>query len=164
MLFGRNDPFQALFELQRALDSRFRSNWLGGSTAGQGAYPPVNVFQKGEDFVAVVEAPGRDRDPPRAIVGIPEQARAAAPAEAALRARRCVVIPLERGLGEQFELRPGDRGIGRDMTVGTAAILAMADYDVAAGPGNSVAHAAAQAAAGVDFLRPRIHWTLPRPA
>lgn len=58
MLFGRNDPFQALFELQRALDSRFRSNWLAGSTAGQGAYPPVNVFQKDEDFVAVVELAG----------------------------------------------------------------------------------------------------------
>ena len=52
------DPFEALFALQRALDARLESDWLGDSTAGMGSYPPINVFQKGDDFVAVVELPG----------------------------------------------------------------------------------------------------------
>ena len=52
------DPFEALFALQRALDARLESDWMGDSTAGMGSYPPINVFQKGDDFVAVVELPG----------------------------------------------------------------------------------------------------------
>ena len=53
-----NDPFEALFALQRALDARHESDWMGESTAGIGSYPPINIFQKGDDFVAVVELPG----------------------------------------------------------------------------------------------------------
>jgi HSP20 family protein len=52
------DPFDALFALQRALDARRTSDWMAGSTAGIGPFPPVNVFQKGDDLVAVVELPG----------------------------------------------------------------------------------------------------------
>ena len=44
------DPFEALFALQRALDARLESDWLGDSTAGMGSYPPINIFQKGDDF------------------------------------------------------------------------------------------------------------------
>lgn len=62
MLYSRTDPFQALFDLQRAMDSRLRSDWLRSSTSGHGAYPPVNVFQKGDDFIAVVEIPGVSKD------------------------------------------------------------------------------------------------------
>jgi len=58
MLFARSDPFQALFDLQSALDSSLRSDWLGGTTAGTGSFPPINMFQKGDDFVAVIELPG----------------------------------------------------------------------------------------------------------
>jgi HSP20 family protein len=53
-----NDPFDALFALQRALDARHDSDWMGESTAGIGSYPPMNIFQKGDDFVAIVELPG----------------------------------------------------------------------------------------------------------
>jgi HSP20 family protein len=52
------DPFDALFGLQRALDAQISSGWMSGGTAGGGAFPPINVFQKGDDFVAVVELPG----------------------------------------------------------------------------------------------------------
>ena len=52
------DPFEALFALQRALDARLESDWMGESTAGVGSYPPMNIFQKGDDFVVVVELPG----------------------------------------------------------------------------------------------------------
>ncbi len=52
------DPFDALFAFQRALDSRLASDWMGSTTAGSGSYPPINVFQQGEDLVAIVEIPG----------------------------------------------------------------------------------------------------------
>ena len=61
MTFTYTDPFEALFSLQRALDAHLESNWLGASTAGAGAFPPINVFQKGDDFVAIVELPGVDK-------------------------------------------------------------------------------------------------------
>jgi HSP20 family protein len=56
------DPFDALFALQRALESRLASDWMGATTTGRGTYPPVNIFQQGDDFVAVVELPGVDRN------------------------------------------------------------------------------------------------------
>ena len=58
MIANYNDPFEALFALQRALDARHDSDWMGESTAGIGSYPPMNIFQKGDDFVAIVELPG----------------------------------------------------------------------------------------------------------
>ena len=51
-------PLDALFELQRALDSRLDSEWLRGATAGSGAFPPINVFQQGDNLVAIVELAG----------------------------------------------------------------------------------------------------------
>jgi HSP20 family protein len=55
------DPFAAVLSLQRSLESRLASDWMGGSTAGVGAYPPVNIFQQGEEFVVVIELPGIDK-------------------------------------------------------------------------------------------------------
>ena len=52
------DPLHALLSLQRALDRSFDSDWLRGSTTGMGTFPPINIFQQGEDFVALVELPG----------------------------------------------------------------------------------------------------------
>ena len=51
-------PLDALFELQRALESRQGGDWLQGATAGTGAFPPINVFQQGDSLVAIVELPG----------------------------------------------------------------------------------------------------------
>ncbi len=56
MLLSLADPFDGLFRLQRELEARLASDWLG--TGGTGAFPPINVFQQGHDFVAVVELPG----------------------------------------------------------------------------------------------------------
>jgi HSP20 family protein len=58
---GFVDPFAAISALQRALDSRFESDWIGRSTVGFGSYPPINVFQQNGDFVAVIELPGMDK-------------------------------------------------------------------------------------------------------
>lgn len=54
-------PLDALFDLQRALEARLDSNWLGGSTAGTGAFPTINVFQQGDNLLAVLEVPGVDK-------------------------------------------------------------------------------------------------------
>jgi HSP20 family protein len=58
MIAGLADPFEALFRLQRELEGRRASDWLEDATSGMGAYPPINVFQQGHDFVAIVELPG----------------------------------------------------------------------------------------------------------
>ena len=58
MLSGYSDPFTALLALQRALEARHESNWMGGSTTAVGTYPPINIFQQGDNFVAVIELPG----------------------------------------------------------------------------------------------------------
>jgi HSP20 family protein len=56
MLFP--DPFETLFNLQQALDAFRSSDWLDSSLSGTGAYPPINIFRKGDDFVAIAEVPG----------------------------------------------------------------------------------------------------------
>ena len=61
MLTSFNSPFDAMVALQRALDAQLESDWFGSGTAGTGAFPPLNVFQQGDDFVAIVELPGVDK-------------------------------------------------------------------------------------------------------
>jgi HSP20 family protein len=56
------DPFDALFRIQNALDQQRESDWLDDVTAGSGAFPPVNIFQRGSDFVAIIEIPGVSKD------------------------------------------------------------------------------------------------------
>jgi len=62
MLTTFADPFDSLFRLQRELEARLASDWLDGATAGVGAFPPINVFQQGHDFVALIEMPGVSKD------------------------------------------------------------------------------------------------------
>ncbi|MGD9884166.1 MAG: Hsp20/alpha crystallin family protein [Reyranella sp.] len=52
------DPFDALSQFQRALDQLRSSSWLAASPSGGGAYPPLNVFRKGDDIIIVAEVPG----------------------------------------------------------------------------------------------------------
>jgi HSP20 family protein len=58
MIMRYADPFDTLFAFQQALENRQLSDWLGSSTAGMGSYPPINVFQQGDDLVAIIELPG----------------------------------------------------------------------------------------------------------
>ena len=58
MISSVTGPIDALFRLQRELEGRRASDWLDDTTSGPGAYPPINVFQQGHDFVAIVELPG----------------------------------------------------------------------------------------------------------
>jgi HSP20 family protein len=52
------DPFDALSSFQQALDAYRTSGWLDSSVSGGGAYPPVNVFRKGDDFIIIAELAG----------------------------------------------------------------------------------------------------------
>jgi HSP20 family protein len=56
------DPFDALFNLQRALDAQLASEWLRDATTSRGPFPPINVFEQGHDILAIVELPGVDKD------------------------------------------------------------------------------------------------------
>jgi HSP20 family protein len=62
MLTSFSDPFETLLAIQRALESRRQSDWMGPGTTGFGSFPPINIFQQGYDFVAVVELPGVNKD------------------------------------------------------------------------------------------------------
>jgi HSP20 family protein len=62
MMTTFSDPFEALFAIQRALDARKESDWMGSRTTGMGSFPPINIFQQGDDFVAIVELPGVDKN------------------------------------------------------------------------------------------------------
>ena len=60
-MIGSSNALDALFDFQRALDSRLESDWLRGATAGTGAFPPINVFQQGDNLVAIIELAGVDK-------------------------------------------------------------------------------------------------------
>jgi HSP20 family protein len=62
MVMGYSDPFETLFAFQCALENRLSSDWLGSTTASMGTYPPVNVFQQGDNLVAIVELPGVNKE------------------------------------------------------------------------------------------------------
>ena len=53
-----SDPFDSLFQFQETLDALRASNWLESTTSGGGAYPPLNIFRKGDDIVILTEVPG----------------------------------------------------------------------------------------------------------
>ena len=53
-----SDPFDALFQFQRAVDALRSSDWLGASPSGGGSYPPLNIFRKGDDVIVLTEVPG----------------------------------------------------------------------------------------------------------
>jgi len=52
------DPFGTLLEFQQAVDALRTSGWLDRSVSSGGAFPPLNVFRKGDDIVIVTELPG----------------------------------------------------------------------------------------------------------
>jgi len=53
-----SNPFDTLLGLQQALDTFRTSGWLDTGPSGSGAYPPINVFRRGEDVAIVAEVPG----------------------------------------------------------------------------------------------------------
>jgi HSP20 family protein len=62
MITAFADPFDTLFNLQSALEARIASDWLRNQTASRGPFPPINVFQRGDDILAIIELPGLDKN------------------------------------------------------------------------------------------------------
>jgi HSP20 family protein len=62
MLRRMTDPLTAMLAIQRALEARRESDWMGRGTAGTGAYPPINIFQQNDDFLVLIELPGVEKD------------------------------------------------------------------------------------------------------
>ena len=58
MVIGFADPFNALLDLQRSLEATLASDWLQDLTTSRGPFPPINVFQQGDDILAIIELPG----------------------------------------------------------------------------------------------------------
>jgi HSP20 family protein len=58
MVIRIRDPFAALLDVQRAMESVMGKDWFGSRTTGSGAFPLINVFNEGDDFVLVAELPG----------------------------------------------------------------------------------------------------------
>jgi HSP20 family protein len=61
MITAFADPIDVLLNLQRALDAQTSSGWLQNQTASQGPFPPINVFQQGDDLLAIIELPGVEK-------------------------------------------------------------------------------------------------------
>jgi HSP20 family protein len=61
MITAFADPFDALLNLQRELEARFASDWLSDLTTSRGPFPPINVFQQGDDILAIMELPNTIR-------------------------------------------------------------------------------------------------------
>jgi HSP20 family protein len=57
-MIGSYDALDALLDFQQALEAQLESDWLRGATTGTGAIPPINVFQQGDNLVAILELPG----------------------------------------------------------------------------------------------------------
>jgi HSP20 family protein len=53
-----SSAFDTLLGLQQALDAFRTSQWLDAGPSGGGAYPPINVFRKDNEFVVLAEVPG----------------------------------------------------------------------------------------------------------
>jgi HSP20 family protein len=62
MITAFTDPFDALLSLQRELEARLASDWLSDMSASRGPFPPINVFQQGDDILALMELPGVDKN------------------------------------------------------------------------------------------------------
>ena len=61
MITAFTDPFETLLSIQRALQAREASDWLQDQTTSQGPFPPINVFQQGDDILVIIELPGIDK-------------------------------------------------------------------------------------------------------
>ena len=58
MVMGFADPFDTLLDLQRSLEVTLANDWLQDLTTSRGPFPPINVFQHGDDILAIIELPG----------------------------------------------------------------------------------------------------------
>jgi HSP20 family protein len=106
------DPFDALLGLQRALDAHLTSDWLEDSTTSRGAFPPINVFQQGDDLLAIIELPGIDKNDLQIqakenTIRISGKKVAAFPEGVSVHRRERIVGAFDRTLSLPLRLDPG---------------------------------------------------------
>jgi HSP20 family protein len=58
--FEQFDPVSNMLALQQELDRFLRNPSFNLGVSGQGAYPPVNIFDDGDGVVVIAELPGMD--------------------------------------------------------------------------------------------------------
>ena len=61
MFRGFSNAIDALLAVQRAVEAVGESDYFGYGTTSGGGYPPVNLFQSGEDTIVIVEIPGVEK-------------------------------------------------------------------------------------------------------
>ena len=52
------------------------SGWLEDQTASKGPFPPINVFQQGDDILVIIELPGIEKS---SIMSRPRKTRSVSP-------------------------------------------------------------------------------------
>jgi HSP20 family protein len=62
-MFGRfSSAIDTLLAMQEAMDSTMKSDYFEMATTSRGSYPPINIFQEGENTVLMAEIPGVKKD------------------------------------------------------------------------------------------------------
>lgn len=56
------DPFETLSDLQHTLNDLSGRDWSTSLTSSRGTYPPMNVFKRDNDYIALFEIPGVHKD------------------------------------------------------------------------------------------------------
>ncbi len=121
-----SDPFDALAGFQQALDAFRASDWLAAGPSGGGAYPPMNVFRKGDDLVIIAEIPGvKKSDLDLQVKGrtlrLTGQKTAGFPEKAAVHRRERLAGRFDRAVTLPVEIDP--EGVKADYRDGVLALF-----------------------------------------
>ena len=57
-----SDPFDVLLSPAAGPRSAAGERLVWDATTSMGSFPPINVFQQGDDFVAIIELPGVSKE------------------------------------------------------------------------------------------------------
>ena len=111
MIMEFADPFDRLLDLQRSLEATLASDWLQDLTTSRGPFPPINVFQQGDDLLAIIELPGVSKSDleiqaKENSIRISGKKTVDYPAEASLHRRERVSGEFDRTLSVPVQIEP----------------------------------------------------------
>jgi len=52
------NSLENILNLQRALSNTMGTDWFRGGVSSRGGFPPINIFQEGENYILIAEIPG----------------------------------------------------------------------------------------------------------
>ena len=107
------DPFDALASFQKALDAYRTSSWFDAGLSSSGAYPPLNVFRKGDDYIVIAELPGvkksdLDVQVKGRTIRLSGEKTVGYPEKAALHRRERLAGRFDRAVTMPIEINPED--------------------------------------------------------